>query len=153
MERYVENARKMLFDWTGNSYSFGFDVLSKVGELAGQYGKKALLIVADLEEAWTAGIQKSVSDSLKEKEVAYEAVTGARPNAPREDVYRLALHVARSRPEVIISVGGGQHHRRRQGSECSINLFSRGCAEFSCCFRGHGRHCRSLFRRWEREQS
>jgi len=107
MERYVENARKMLFDWTGNSYSFGFDVLSKVGELAGQYGKKALLIVADLEEAWTAGIQKSVSDSLKEKEVAYEAVTGARPNAPREDVYRLALHVARSRPEVIISVGGG----------------------------------------------
>ncbi|MDI6755907.1 MAG: iron-containing alcohol dehydrogenase [Thermodesulfobacteriota bacterium] len=107
MERYVENARKMLFNWKGNSYSFGFDVLSKVGELAGQYGKKALLIVADLEEAWTAGIQKSVSDSLKEKGVAYEAVTGARPNAPREDVYRLALHVARSRPDVIICVGGG----------------------------------------------
>lgn len=107
MERYVENARKMLFDWKGNSYGFGFDVLSKVGDLAGQYGKKALLIVADLGEAWTAGIQKSVSDSLKEKGVAYEAVTGARPNAPREDVYRLALHVARSRPDVIICVGGG----------------------------------------------
>ena len=107
MERYIENARKMLSDWKGNSYFFGFDVLGKVGDLASQYGKKAQLIMADLGEAWMAGIQKPVSDSLREKGVEFEAIAGARPNAPREDLYRLALHVARSRPKVIIAVGGG----------------------------------------------
>jgi alcohol dehydrogenase len=114
MERYLENARKMLSDWKGNSYFFGFDVLGKVGDLASQYGKKAQLIMADLGEAWMAGIQKPVSDSLREKGVEFEAIAGARPNAPREDLYRLALHVARSRPKVIIAVGGGSP-RRGQG--------------------------------------
>lgn len=106
MERYIENARRMLSDWKGNSYSFGFDILGKVGDLASQYGKKALLIMADLGEGWMAGIQKPVNDSLREKGVKFETIAGARPNAPREDLYRLALHVARSRPEVIIAVGG-----------------------------------------------
>ena len=32
---------------------------------------------------------------------------GAGPNAPREDVYRLALQVARSRPQILIALGGG----------------------------------------------
>jgi len=36
-----------------------------------------------------------------------EIIIGAGPNAPREDVYRLALQVARTRPEVILAVGGG----------------------------------------------
>ena len=107
MERYIENARRMLSDWKGNSYSFGFDVLGRVGDLASQYGKKALLIMADLGEGWMAGIQKPVNDSLRERGVQFEAIAGARPNAPREDLYRLALQVARSRPEVIIAVGGG----------------------------------------------
>ena len=107
MERYLENARKILSDWKGNSYAFGFDILGRVGDLAGQYGKKALLIMADLEEGWTAGIQKPIKDSLREKGLSFETITGARPNAPREDLYRLALQMARSRPEVIVAVGGG----------------------------------------------
>lgn len=107
MERYIENARRMLSDWKGVSYSFGFDILDRVGNLASPYGKRALLILADLGEGWMAGIQKSVTDSLREKDVQFETITGARPNAPREDLYRLALHVARSRPEVMIAVGGG----------------------------------------------
>ena len=48
-----------------------------------------------------------VTDSLRAKGVGFEEIMGSRPNAPREDVYRLALQVARSRPEVIVAVGGG----------------------------------------------
>ena len=59
MEKVMENARKMLADWKGNSYTFGFDVLGRVGDSAAQYGKKALLIVADLGEAWVAGTCQS----------------------------------------------------------------------------------------------
>jgi alcohol dehydrogenase len=107
MERVIENARKMLEGWKGGSYAFGFAVLNRVGDYASKYGKKALLMVADLGEAWVAGTLKSITDSLEARGVEYEAILGARPNAPREDLYRLALQVARCRPDMIIAVGGG----------------------------------------------
>ena len=107
MERVIENARNLLLEWKGNSYVFGFDLLGKVGDCAAQYGKRALLMVADLGEPWMAGTLQTVTDSLKARGVEFEIIIGAGPNAPREDVYRLALHVARTRPEVIIALGGG----------------------------------------------
>lgn len=107
MEQVMENARKMLLDWKGDTYAFGFDVLDRLGDYAAKFGKKALLLVADLGEPWISGPLKSVTDSLRAKGVEFEAITGARPNAPREDLYRLALHVARSRPDMIIPAGGG----------------------------------------------
>lgn len=107
MERVMDKAKNLLAGWKGNSYTFGFDVLEKVGESAAQYGKRALLMAADLGEAWMAGTLQTVTASLKGKGLGLEVITGAGPNAPREDVYRLALHVARSRPEVIIALGGG----------------------------------------------
>jgi alcohol dehydrogenase len=107
MERVIENARKMLEGWKGDSYAFGFDVLNQLGDYARRYGKRALLMVADLGEAWMAGTLKSITDSMEAKGVGYEAILAARPNAPREDLYRLALHVVRCRPDMIIAVGGG----------------------------------------------
>jgi len=107
MEQVIKNAQKMLVGWKGDSYVFGFDVLNKVGDYAGKYGKEALLTVADLGEAWVAGTLERIMDSLRAKGLEFEAIMGARPNAPREDLYRLALHVARSRPDMIIAVGGG----------------------------------------------
>src|SRR5512135_1093611 len=107
MERVMEKARKLLRDWKGDSYSFGFDVLPKAGDYAGGYGKSALLMVADLGQPWMGGALQTVADSLKKKGVKFETVIGAGPNAPREDVYRLALQVARSRPEVMVALGGG----------------------------------------------
>ncbi|MBI5967135.1 MAG: iron-containing alcohol dehydrogenase [Deltaproteobacteria bacterium] len=107
MEQVIEKAQKMLVGWKGDSYFFGFDVLNRVGDYAGKYGKKALLMVADLGEAWAIGTSGRVMDSLRAKGLEFEAIMGARPNAPREDLYRLALHVARSRPDMIVAVGGG----------------------------------------------
>ena len=107
MERAVDSARKLLQEWKGENYTFGFDVLGKAGDYAARYGKRALVMVADLGQAWMAGTSRTVLDSLRSKGVEAEVIVGAGPNAPREDVYRLALHVARSRPEVIVAVGGG----------------------------------------------
>lgn len=107
MEQVIEKAQRMLASWKGDSYVFGFDVLNKVGDYAGRYGKKALLMVADLGEPWAIGTSGRVADSLRAKGLEFQAILGARPNAPREDLYRLALHVARSRPDMIIAVGGG----------------------------------------------
>jgi hypothetical protein len=55
MEKAMENARKMLADWKGDSYTFGFEVLGRVGDYAATFGKKALLMVAELGEAWVSG--------------------------------------------------------------------------------------------------
>lgn len=107
MEQYVNRARNMLSDWKGDLYSYGFEVLDRVGAYGEKYGRKALLIVAELGAPWIAGFLERITDSLKGKGLEIETILGAAPNAPREDVYRLALHVARSRPDMIIAVGGG----------------------------------------------
>ena len=39
--------------------------------------------------------------------MVFETINGARPNAPREDVYRISLQVARSKSDVIVALGGG----------------------------------------------
>ncbi len=107
MERVAEKAESMLKAWKGDSYTFGFDVLDRVGEHAARYGTRALLIVAGLGEPWSESILKTVTNSLSRKSVEFEAVQGANPNAPREDLYRLAWQVTRFMPQVIIAVGGG----------------------------------------------
>ena len=107
MERVVESAKSLLKGWKGDTYTFGFEVLGKAGDYAGQYGKKALVMVADLGQGWMAGTLQTVMDGLRSKGIEAEVIVGAGPNAPREDVYRLALHVARTKPEVIVAVGGG----------------------------------------------
>src|SRR3972149_9554995 len=107
MEQVTERAAKMLTDWKGEAYTFGFEVLNKVGDCTAQYGRRALLMVADLGTAWVEGTLKTVIDSLKAKGVEFEIISGAAPNAPREDLYRLALQITRARPEVIIALGGG----------------------------------------------
>lgn len=107
MQRYIDNARQMLKDWKKDAYIFGFEVLGKIGDLAGQFGKRALLVVADLGSSWVEGMQKKVEESVKEKGGQVEIILGARPNAPREDLYRIALHIARANPEIIIVLGGG----------------------------------------------
>jgi alcohol dehydrogenase class IV len=107
MERVVESAKKLLQEWKGENYTFGFEVLGKAGDYAAHYGKRALLIVADLGQGWMSGTFQTVLDSLRSGGIEAEVIAGAGPNAPREDVYRLALHVARAKPDMIVAVGGG----------------------------------------------
>ncbi|MGQ9694402.1 MAG: iron-containing alcohol dehydrogenase [Thermodesulfobacteriota bacterium] len=107
MQRYIDNAQQMLKEWKKDAYIFGFDVLNNLGNLASQFGKKCLLVVADLGLAWVENIQKKVEGNLKEKGVEVETILGAQPNAPREDTYRIALHIARSHPDMVVVLGGG----------------------------------------------
>lgn len=107
MKELMEQARKILVEWKGTSYAFGDGALNKVGSFAKPLGKKALVIVADLGQPWVEPIRKEVENSLKEQGVAYQTVLGAAPNAPREDLYRIALQLSRSQADMIIAIGGG----------------------------------------------
>ncbi len=103
----MDQAKRVLRDWKGDSYTFGEDVLEATGTYAKQYGKKAALVVTELGQAWIEKPLGRVKASLKANGVAFDTINGARPNAPREDVYRISLQVARSRADVIVPLGGG----------------------------------------------
>ena len=107
MKDLMEKARKILVEWKGPSYAFGDGALKKVGVFAKPLGKKALLAVADLGQQWVEPARKEVVNSLKEQGVAFQTILGAAPNAPREDLYRIALQLSRSKADLIIAIGGG----------------------------------------------
>lgn len=107
MKEAIDRARKVLKDWKGDSYTFGEDVLEVTGNYVRRYGGKVTLAVTELGQAWIEQPLERVKASLKAKGVIFETVNGARPNAPREDVYRISLQVARFKSEVIVALGGG----------------------------------------------
>ena len=107
MKESMERAEKVLKDWKGDSYTFGQDVLDVTGKVAKKYGKKVLFVVTELGQGWIEKPLDQVKSSLKANGVAFETVNGARPNAPREDVYRISLQVARAKSDAIVALGGG----------------------------------------------
>ena len=107
MKEYVDRAQKVLKNWKGKSYTFGENVLEATGDYARQHGKKALLVVTELGQAWVEKPLEAVKASLKANRIVFETAKGAGPNAPREDVYRIGLQFARSNSDMIIALGGG----------------------------------------------
>jgi alcohol dehydrogenase len=103
----IDRAMKVLRDWKGDSYTFGEDVLDATGKYARKYGRKATLVVTELGQGWIEKPLEQVKSTLQANGVAFEAISGARPNAPREDVYRISLQVARAKSEMIVALGGG----------------------------------------------
>jgi alcohol dehydrogenase class IV len=107
MKESIERAKKVLKGWKGDSYTFGEDVLESTGRYTKKYGKKVTLVVTELGQAWIEKPLGQVKASLKANKVKFELVNGARPNAPREDVYRISHQVARAKSDAIVALGGG----------------------------------------------
>ena len=103
----MARAKQILIDWKGDSYAFGVDVLGRTGEFAASLGSTALLVVADLGAGWITPTYDKVISSLTAKGVSFTAILGAGPNAPREDVYRIANEISRTGPDCVIAIGGG----------------------------------------------
>lgn len=107
MKESIDRAKKILNDWKGDGYTFGEDVLDATGKYTAQFGKKAIVVVTGLDHPWVVRPLDQVKASLMENGVVFETINGARPNAPREDVYRISHQVARSKSDVIVALGGG----------------------------------------------
>jgi len=99
-------ARELLSGWKGEAYAFGLDCLGRVGELAGQVGRRAL--VAANSSPWLGEGLEAVGKSLSAAGIERVGrAEGARPNAPLEDVYRIQDAIAAADPDVVVAVGGG----------------------------------------------
>lgn len=111
MKEYFEKAERILKDWKKENYIFGVDVLKRTGEVVKEFGDKTALVIAQYKEKegeWLNPYIEEIVTSLKEAGISYsEPIRGARPNAPREDLYRIALSISKASPDSIIAVGGG----------------------------------------------
>ncbi len=102
----LDQARALLRQFKGDSYSFGAGVLSQVGKVVGAIGKKATLV----RETFPGSDKfvRVIRDSLSRSGVKLVAeVTGAKPNCPREDLFRIANELRGADLDAVISFGGG----------------------------------------------
>jgi len=101
-----DKARKLLQTFKGGAYLHGIGVLSQVGEVVASLGARPALVRDTFpgSDAFVGTIRDSIAgaglDLLGE-------VDGAGPNAPREDLFRIADSLKVLDPDVIISFGGG----------------------------------------------
>ena len=101
-----EKARSLLHEFKGDSYLFGAGVLPRVGERVVSAGAKAALVrdTFDGSDDYVAVIR----DSMAEAGVSLVAeITGAKPNCPREDLFRIADSLKATDSDVVVSFGGG----------------------------------------------
>jgi len=103
---YFNKARELLHRFKGDSYLYGRGILSKAGEIALSIGKKAVLIRGTFNgsDSYVEIIRKSLSESSIEFVGQFK---GARPNSPKEDLFRITEEIKNARPDVVISFGGG----------------------------------------------
>ncbi|MDP2982682.1 MAG: iron-containing alcohol dehydrogenase [Candidatus Latescibacter sp.] len=107
MARSTVKAQEIIKAWKGDDYAHGVGVLETTGEYACLYGERALLVVADLGQEWVETLRNKITDSLDMHGVGYTSILGAGPNAPREDVYRIANEISKVCPDSVIAIGGG----------------------------------------------
>lgn len=105
-EDEIRRAEELLKEFKGEDYAFGEGALQKTGSYAVKLGDKIVLISG--KQARKSGVLDKVIDSIEREGLRVTDVfDGARPNAPREDVYRLAYQLSRSIWDGVVSIGGG----------------------------------------------
>ena len=99
-------ARALLHQFKGDCYLFGTDVLARVGGIAATLGKRAALVRSTFPGS--GGFVQTIRESLGRAGLTLAGeIPGARPNAPREDLFRITDALKVHNPDVVISFGGG----------------------------------------------
>jgi alcohol dehydrogenase len=100
------SARRMIREFKGDRYLFGLDCLDSVGEMALALGNRSL-VVSNLGTWNPEALQRIKSSLTRNKVDVIGPVSGAAPNAPREDVIRLAEIIGKEKPRSIVVADGG----------------------------------------------
>jgi len=99
-----EKAYQLLKEWKGNSYINGIGVIGEIGNLSSNFGRTALVICNKSHKKTPNQVLKS----FKESNISVlKVIEGARPNTPREDVYRLEAVIKEAKTDFTLAIGGG----------------------------------------------
>ncbi len=101
-----DQARALLREFKGDRYLYGAGVLGRVGDVVAPLGKRAALVRDTFpgSDGFVHTIRASMATAAVQ--VAGE-ISGAGPNAPRGDLFRIAAQIKALDPDVIVSFGGG----------------------------------------------
>jgi len=101
-----DKAQALLREFKGDSYLFGTGVLPSIGKIAATAGKRAVVVRGTFDGS--DDFVRIISDSLLRSGIELAAqIKGARPNCPREDLFRITDELKGADPDVVISFGGG----------------------------------------------
>ena len=109
MDNLKEKARNLLREFKGDNYLSGLGVFEQIGQMADLLGKNILVVADGIGSEWANPVLKDIEHLLNKEGVtmAGALVPGAKPNAPREDVIRIAGEIENRNPDAVISIGGG----------------------------------------------
>jgi alcohol dehydrogenase class IV len=100
------HARKLLRDFKGDAYLHGLGVLPQVGSVVAGLGRRAVFVGCQFPGCDCH--MDVIRDAMRRSDVNLIGETGgAAPNAPREDLARIAEFLVLTDPDVIVSFGGG----------------------------------------------
>lgn len=104
-----EKAISLLKEFKGDNYAFGLGAFDKLGDFAASYGKRATVIISGFGKAWGEPLRKQTQEVLDKAgvEIIDGFQKGPAPNAPIEDVKRMADLINTQKPDVVLAVGGG----------------------------------------------
>ena len=105
-----KKAYALLKDFKGDRYIHGLGCLEQIGMLCRGLGKRVLIVADSPDMEWMKKNLAIVETSLKSagfQPAAPRIVSGARPNAPREDMYRIESEILHFAPDFIVVIGGG----------------------------------------------
>jgi alcohol dehydrogenase len=104
-----DKARALLHEFKGDTYLFGTGVLPGIGKRIAHVRKRAALISSTFKDS--ENFVRIIKDSLQSSGVELVVeIKGARPNCPREDLFRITEELKTADPDVVISFGGGSKH-------------------------------------------
>jgi alcohol dehydrogenase len=102
----IQRAEELLREFKGNDYAFGEGALEKVAGYAAELGRE-LIVISDVYIR-KIGLSNTIISSIESEGVkVIDEFDGAGPNTPREDVYRLAYQLLRSKWDGVVVIGGG----------------------------------------------
>ncbi len=104
----VSNARTLLHEFKGDAYLYGAGVLPRAGEAVARLGTRPALVRGTFPGSDEYVRVLYASLAAAKAEVVGE-IEGARPNAPREDVRRIAQELQECKPDVLVTFGGGSN--------------------------------------------
>ena len=124
-----DQARALLREFKGDAYLYGAGVLPLVGGVVAGLGRRPILVRSTFPGS--DGYVQTIQESLSEAGLTLVSeIRGARPNAPREDLFRIAGDLQALEPDVIVSFGGGS---TIDATKAAIVLWALG-GEIDDCF-------------------
>ncbi|MCP4643534.1 MAG: iron-containing alcohol dehydrogenase, partial [bacterium] len=109
MDDRQTRAQALLDEFKGADSVYGLNCFDQLGGLASALGSRVSVVTSGVGKEWGTHVHDATRSALDAGGVTFagEPIAGPLPNAPFEDVYRIADALAAQEPEVAVAVGGG----------------------------------------------